>query len=100
MKTEKNKNVNITISVDREEWESWCKGTEKLGFTGEEYLTLMFLHFNEYSLDYDLFYEMDSPPEWAKERLLKGLLGDHSCNGVCDYCRDFRKALEPQKEAA
>jgi len=99
-KSTKSKDVNVTISVDREEWELWCRKTEKLGFTGKEYLTLLFLYSNECEVDFEWFEELYNPPEWAKERLLKGLLKDHNCNGNCDYCMDFRKRLEPQKEAA
>jgi hypothetical protein len=95
---EKSQNF-ITIPIERGEWKEWCKESEGLGFKGEEFLILVILTYNEAFPTLQCFEEMDNPPEWAKERLLKGLLKEYNCkdNKLGD---EFRKRFECNEKAA
>lgn len=61
--------TSVSIDVPAGRWADFVKEAGALGFSGKEFLTLLFLNFSEVRLSLQWFEEMNEVPRWARSRL-------------------------------
>lgn len=68
-----NTDIEVTLKLPQGLWVEYSLQALKMGFTGQEFLTLAFLFDAETEIELSRFAELDNIPEWAFERLDKHL---------------------------
>lgn len=61
-------NVEIVLNLPKSVWSDYSKMALKLGFTGQEFLTLACLFDAEFEMSLQRFTEMQNIPKWAYDK--------------------------------